>query len=338
VIEVGKQSGRAASQKNLSDDVSLICTIYNEAEGLPGFLDSIFAMSALPAEIIIVDGGSMDSTVEIIGSYVEKWSKVVPIRLIVDKTCNLKYHPGPIAKGRNIAIQNSSYEIIACTDAGCILDHFWLERLTAPMLLNPSVDVVGGWFRTDAKTYFQKCLEMFWIVPGKNVSVDNFLPSSRSFAFRKKVWRQVGGYPEIFYTGEDTAFVLKIRSSGYKIFCEPNALVSWPMKTDLASYARLVYRYGQGDGYASLLPINVVRNSLKLIIAAALIVLGIVISPWFYPLLIIYWSYLVLSRRLNDLHPNIMVYLPLSILLKIVFDISYIAGYFKGKMIKRNNS
>jgi hypothetical protein len=41
--------------------------------------------------------------------------------------------PGPISENRNAAIAAASNEVIACTDAGCVAQPEWLERLVAPI-------------------------------------------------------------------------------------------------------------------------------------------------------------------------------------------------------------
>ena len=43
---------------------------------------------------------------------------------------------------------------------------------------------------------------------------ETFLPSGRSIAFKKSAWKEVGGYPENLYTGEDTLFDLKLKEKG----------------------------------------------------------------------------------------------------------------------------
>ena len=49
--------------------VSVICTVLNEGESIKGLLDSLAAQTRLPDEIIFVDGGSRDNTVDILNSY-----------------------------------------------------------------------------------------------------------------------------------------------------------------------------------------------------------------------------------------------------------------------------
>ena len=112
--------------------VSLISTLKNEESSVKEFLDSLLSQSRPPDEIIMVDGGSSDKTVEIIDSYIGNGA---PIKLIVSKGAN-------IAQGRNTAIKNSKYDVIASTDLGCRLDKDWLKNLLNKF--GEQTDIVSG--------------------------------------------------------------------------------------------------------------------------------------------------------------------------------------------------
>ena len=64
-----------------------------------------------------------------------------PIR---DESCNLKNCPGPVSRGRNVAIAAASSEIIACADAGCTYAPDWLARITAPIADATAEYALGG--------------------------------------------------------------------------------------------------------------------------------------------------------------------------------------------------
>jgi len=88
------------------------------------------------------------------------------------------------------------------------------------------------------------------------INPDTFLPSSRSVAFTKQAWLQVGGYPEWLDYCEDLLFDFAIndlrtrRSSGFD--WAPAAQVFFRPRSSLRSFWTQYYRYARGDGKADL--------------------------------------------------------------------------------------
>jgi len=222
--------------------ISLIMTVRNEANSLPGLLDSVLLGTLLPDEIVIVDGGSTDGTQQVIQSY----SNRLPIRLIERPGAN-------ISEGRNAAIAAATHDLIAVTDAGVRLDPRWLELLTAPLLSSSShVDVVSGWFVADPQTPFERAMGATVLPALEDIDPSTFLPSSRSVAFRKAAWREVGGYPEWLDYSEDLMFDIALRDAGKQFAFAPGAVAHFRPRADLPAFYRQYYRYARGDGKANL--------------------------------------------------------------------------------------
>src|SRR3990170_869953 len=98
--------------ENSKIKASLVTTVYNEADSIEFFLNSIKLQSEKPPEVIIIDAGSNDKTQEIIKKFI-KGNKMLNIKLFVKS--------GNRSIGRNEGIKRAKSEIIAVTDAGCIL-------------------------------------------------------------------------------------------------------------------------------------------------------------------------------------------------------------------------
>ncbi len=123
--------------------VSVASTVLNEVEDIDSLIETLATQSLVPAEVIIVDGGSSDGTWERLEAARAKYPNLVPIR---DESCRLQNCPGPIARGRNVGIAAASSEIVACADAGCSYHPDWLARLTAPIVdpaLSGSLGIFG---------------------------------------------------------------------------------------------------------------------------------------------------------------------------------------------------
>ncbi|MCJ7668757.1 MAG: glycosyltransferase, partial [Anaerolineae bacterium] len=127
--------------------VSLITTVKNEADSMERLLESILTQSRKPEEVIIVDGGSTDGTLEVIRAYQGK----LPLQIIIGQGLN-------ISQGRNAAVAEARGEIIASTDGGVRLDPDWLKNLIGPFEEDDSVAVVGGFFFSDPQSLFEIAL------------------------------------------------------------------------------------------------------------------------------------------------------------------------------------
>jgi len=167
------------------------------------------------------------------------------------------------AEGRNIAIKKAKNEIIAITDAGCTPHKDWLEKLVKPFkiatasprndtMINRNDIVVAGGYRMVAHNSFEKAEAIFLGVSSKNIKED-FLPSARSMAFTKTIWKKAGGFPEnLDDTAEDTVFNLNLLRSGAKFVAAKNAVVDWYMPTTIKSFYLKIKNYAKGDAQSSV--------------------------------------------------------------------------------------
>lgn len=188
--------------------VSVIVTVRNEDKNIAILLDSLLRQTFKCEDIVINDNGSSDNTVSLIKEYQKNYKN---IKLIESDGKS-------IGEGRNTAIANSGGDILAIMDAGISPENTWLERVVAPLLKDPSLDVSWGHIIFDAKsrvipsTCLSKALVFLTKYPedrkdGKNV------PSS---AFRREVWQKLGKFPEIQLPIEDLLLIDLISEKGFK--------------------------------------------------------------------------------------------------------------------------
>lgn len=226
----------------------MAATVLNESEDIDSLVASLAGQTLAPAEIVIVDGGSTDGTWERLEAARAKYRNLVPIR---DTSCSLQNSPGPIARGRNVGIAAASSDVVACADAGCTYHPEWLARLTAPMLDGPSGPrfeyAVGG-------SYIDPTTSTVWDVAsapffGVKLDPDAATKSctARSMAFRKELWKRVGGFPETVFLGEDTAFDAKVRKLVTPAF-PAGAKASYQPRHTFRSAARQMISYSLTDG------------------------------------------------------------------------------------------
>ena len=221
--------------------ISLIATVLNEGDNIRHLFDSIQRQTRRPDEIVIVDGGSEDDTLASMRAYAD----VLPLRIFVEPGCN-------ISQGRNRAIAEARGDIIAVTDAGVRLSETWLEQISAPLLAEPALNVVGGFFQADPQSAFETALGATTLPLEREIDGATFLPSSRSIAFRKSAACAIGLYPEWLDFCEDLVFDLRLREAGGPFAFAPEALVYFRPRRGLRQFFRQYYLYARGDGKANL--------------------------------------------------------------------------------------
>lgn len=214
--------------------VSVVITTLNEAETIGPLLESLLEQTKKPDEIIVVDAGSTDGTVEIIKKY--------PItHRVCDRGTNR-------SKARNLGIKAAKNQIIAITDAGCTADKHWLERLTRPFK-DKAVVSVAGYYRPVIKNKFQVMIAPFVAVMPDKFDPRTYLPSSRSLAFRKGTAR----YPEPLNYCEDLIFAQRLKAAG-KMAVAKSALVYWQLVETWPQFFGQIFHYAQGDVVARYWP------------------------------------------------------------------------------------
>lgn len=229
--------------------VSVIATVYQEIGSIDRLLHSLAGQTLRPSEVIVVDGGSTDGTLErlqaVAGGQAADLAWPADIRLRVHAA------PGAnISRGRNLALNLAGAPWVAATDAGVALEPTWLERLVAPA--SQGAAWVGGFFASAPESDFELALGAVTLPLADDIDPGSFLPSSRSVAFRREDALAIGGYPEWLDYCEDLIFDLRlIQRVGRPAFA-PSACVRFRPRPGWRAFWTQYYRYARGDGKAGL--------------------------------------------------------------------------------------
>lgn len=302
--------------------ITFITTVLNEEKNILSLLKSVSSQSRRPDEVIIVDGGSKDNTLNIIYNWVSKIRSEdfrEKIKILVKK--------GNRSFGRNEAIKRAQSEIIVSSDAGCVLDKNWIRNITKPFY-KESVDAVAGYYKGLTKSVFEKSLIPYVLVMPDKINPQNFLPAGRSMAFRKSIWERVGRFSQILSHNEDFVFARKLKKSGVNIVFKKNAFVYYIPRGDLISAFLMFFKFALGDAESGILRSKVVFIFIRYIFLTWLLVyvyffkLFFILESIFY-ILILYvgWSIWKNYRYVKD--REAFIYLPL---IQITSDIAVIFG------------
>lgn len=282
--------------------VSVCITIFNEPqESINKLLNALNNQTLKPDEIIVIDAKDYDN-------------------------CSR-------SKGRNIAIKKAKNEIIAITDAGCIPHKDWLKKLI-DTFKNEDVDVVSGFYKMVARNKFEKAEAVFLGFSEKNVD-SYFLPSARSMAFTKTIWKKAGRFPESLNdTAEDTIFNLNLLNVGAKFVVSKSAVVDWYLPKTIREFAKKTYRYAKGDAQSGIWwhPVKKWQtHNIKVLTIFLRYILGVVLfflNSFLFVIYVIF--YIAYAYRKAG---------PWGICLQFISDFSCIIGFSHGILsncFKRN--
>lgn len=243
--------------------VSLIVTVLNENETIEKLLKSIFKQSVLPNQLLIVDGGSTDKTVQKITTFFKK-NQSIQAKIVVKS--------GNRSIGRNHAIKLAKHDLIAITDAGCELEQNWLQELLK-RYSQKDCSVVAGYYEAHAKTDFEKAVVPYALVMPDKVDETTFLPATRSMLIEKKVFTELGGFDETLTDNEDYVFAKLLEKKKIKIGFTKKAIVFWKPRTDLKSFYTMIFRFARGDAFAKIFRLKVVLIFLRYLLFILIAVL-----------------------------------------------------------------
>lgn len=116
--------------------LSVIVPIFNSAETLNQCLNSILIQSYKDIEIIIVNDGSTDNSIDIVNKYIDKYKNKV-------KYYELKENKG-IGNARNIGLENASGEFVTFVDADDWIDsNLYQTAIMAMMQYHTEIAIFG---------------------------------------------------------------------------------------------------------------------------------------------------------------------------------------------------
>ncbi len=190
--------------------ISVIIPAFNEEEIIGECLKSVSEQTYIDFDIILIDPGSTDATVEIAKEYTDK---IIHVRT----SC-----PGP---ARNLGARNSDAEIVAFTDADTVVPKNWLETIAGDFS-DPGVVAVGGIFKPLNSRLIDKIMfkinSDWWY---RFSAIFGFYQlGTPNCAYRRGVFLKANGFNEKISMLEDTELSLRIKKYG-KVIIDKNLYV-----------------------------------------------------------------------------------------------------------------
>ena len=236
---------------------SIIIPVYNRPNEVDELLASLEAQTIKPFEVILVEDGSTQPCIEVIGRYSSLLTQYIT-----------KPNTGR-SDSRNVGMAAAKGDWLLFFDSDCILPPLYFEALDealfgglpsgAPITDEPTdkceaqrnPDCFGG---PDAShpsfSRMQKAISYAMTsilttggIRGGKRAMEKFKPRTFNMGFSRKVYRTVGGFKDMY--GEDIDLSLRIDKAGFTTRLIPQAYVYHKRRVSLGKFARQVYQFGK---------------------------------------------------------------------------------------------
>ena len=223
--------------------VSILIPAYNEAEVIGHAIESLLQLDYPTYEVIVVDDGSTDDTLEVARRWEGKASGV-EVRVLTKRN-------GGKASALNAGIARSKYPFVMCMDADSWVDPGSLKA-AMPHFRDVSVGAVAGNVKVANRENLLTRLQALEYIEGLNmprraqgfIAAVNIVPGPVG-VFRREALEEVGGYDTDTFA-EDADLTLQLITSGWKIIYEDQAITWTQAPTRALDLIQQRYRWTRG--------------------------------------------------------------------------------------------
>ena len=157
---------------------------------------------------------------------------------------------GPAA-ARNAGLRAAKGEIIAFIDSDAAAQPDWLSQLVQPFA-NPKIGGVGGKIipkrvetGPEIHASLTGLLDQEILLRGRPPFMLPFAATANA-AFRAAILREIGGFDEALFIGEDADLAWRAQWAGWRMEYAPLAIVRHRNRSAPKPYFRQIFQYGEG--------------------------------------------------------------------------------------------
>jgi O-antigen biosynthesis protein len=200
---------------------SLVIPTWNGAAFIGPCLHSLRAYTALPVEVIVVDNGSQDGTVEFVRAHAH-------VHLITNAS-NLGF-----AHAVNQGLHAATGQVLLLLNQDIVAQPNWLEPILQRLQQEPNVGIVGSkLLYPDGRVQHAGGHLLMPSWEGVHYTDDNpanaiDFVTGAAFAIRRTCWQAIGNFDENFYPAyfEDVDYCLRARAGGWRVVYEPRSVLT----------------------------------------------------------------------------------------------------------------
>ena len=305
---------------------SVICPIFNEEKHIKRLVNWYFSLKLVNFELILVDGGSSDRTLEILSDL----SNSFDFKLINNPK---KY----VSHGLNLAISASKGNILIRIDAHTIYSNDYFESILK-VFNAVDADIVGGptGFDFSVLSKFQRAVAFVFLSPFgmgnssvHNLNYEGYTDSVTFGAWKKEIFDKVGFFDEELVRNQDDEFHYRCNEFGLKIYQSPEIKLFYFPRNTVSSLFRQYFEYGLNKPYVLLKN----SNSIKFRHLAPVSFIVYLISLPFFGNSFLYFvpllAYLLLIFHYSNKFKD-NSYKPLIALIYSIIHFAYGSGFLCG--------
>ena len=163
--------------------ISVIVPAYNEEQCIGRCIKALREQQThLSYEIIVVDNNSTDNTGAL--------ARLGGVRVCLERRLGR-------AHGRQTGVRAARAEILAFTEADCVVSHTWVKQIYSYFQLHPEVVGISGSYRYINSASFSSHI-VSWMLDGTSfvykLFSGNYSFRGTNFAVRKDVLKKAGGF------------------------------------------------------------------------------------------------------------------------------------------------
>ncbi len=216
--------------------ISVVIPAYNSEDTISETIESVLEQTFSNFELIIVNDGSTDKTLEIISRFLDERIKVIS-----------QENSGP-QRSRNVGAKNAQGKYIAFLDADDLWTANKLELQFKALENNLKASVVYSWTNViDQNGQFSRrggrCKRkgnVFF-----DLLLSNFLESGSNPLIRLDAIENIGGFDERIVAAQDWDLYIKLAEK-YSFECIPEVQVLYRKRLDSKSWSKNIKRQEEG--------------------------------------------------------------------------------------------
>ena len=290
-----------------SPAITVILPILNEEADLGNCISAILQQDyAGEIEIILALGPSKDNT-----------NQIARDLAAADKRIKLVNNPtGQTAKGLNLAIAESSFEIICRIDGHSEIANSYLKTAISIMQESGAVNV-GGLMHADSQSGLQRTIAQamrskLGVGASKFHTGGKAGPSDTVYlgTFKKSAILAAGGFDERYIRAQDWELNHRMRAQGGLIWFDPRLVVTYRPRKSLSKLAKQYFQYGRwrrviSRQHPKTTNFRYLAPPVALVINLLSVVFGVLVAKVFYLPVLIYMTLLIIGgliigRKISD--------------------------------------